>query len=303
MGLGHLRRMEALLSPLAARGFEVRAVAGSAFSLEYVRNGWPCETVSARSAQSQGRSTTLAIVDLPYSGDAIIRRYQGDGVPVIAIDHQGKVVPEATVVLDSELRLVEGTVHFSGLNFALIRPLALGTQSGNTGRPVVSIGGSDPLALGPKAASRLWEIGLSPLLVSGPASLSRPQRLPKEISNVVSPPDFTDRILGAQFVVVNGGTTMLESLHLGKPTFVVPQTDGELAFAKRMERAGLVLGVGIDSLRTPSVVEVNKARVQGPAAVDGRGSERIATLAHSLIHNRDIVMAGHFYQILRGDSL
>jgi hypothetical protein len=76
---------------------------------------------------------------------------------------------------------------------------------------------------------------------------------------------------------------MLEMLSLGKAVHVVPRTELEKSFARIFAERGALLGIGMDSLRSPDTASLGASAVRGPQLVDGRGCERIAAALEELL--------------------
>ena len=267
LGIGHLTRMHALKEEISRLGATVSLSGESLFS----------SNLSGPTSSSPSRPE-VAVIDLPYPADQLILEYQEKGVPTVVLDHLGKTVPDVTISVDSKFPNQRGAMHYSGLRYSIVRK-SLNKQDLQTGGyALVSIGGSDLLEQSNVAAERLINIGASCIVVRGPAA-SEVRNPP--ISNVQylrNPENFDALFAKSKFVVINGGTTLLEALHLGKSIFVLPQTKGEESFAQRMAQRGLVLGVGLQSVRQPSPRERLWARLVGPVAVDSKGASRIARI-------------------------
>ena len=76
---------------------------------------------------------------------------------------------------------------------------------------------------------------------------------------------------------------MFEALYFGRPTHVLPQTSMEWAVADDLGRRGLLLGVGVESLRTYSRTELSNYMTTGNILVDGSGARRIAAIVEGLL--------------------
>lgn len=220
----------------------------------------------------------VAVIDLPSAADRLIADYRLKGVPTVVLDHLGASVPDVTISVDRKLSRQHGNKHFSGLRYAIIRESLRRKGRRDDSAVLVSIGGSDLLGQSSYAAGRLSSLGLSVIAVKGLAA-SSPMGSPATTVKYVSHPEnFDDLFARSNFVVINGGTTLLEALHLGKSVFVLPQTSGEESFARRMAQRGLILGVGLESLREPTFSERFWAKGTGPLAVDGLGAQRVARI-------------------------
>lgn len=273
LGLGHLSRMRTVAGELSRLGASVFMQGESVFASKFI------SVASGVSDLPQ-----VAVIDLPYAADRLISDYLRKGVPTVVLDHLGASVPDVTISVDRKLSRRHGTKHFSGLRYAIIRESLRRKSSRADGAVLVSIGGSDLLGQSSDAADRLLSLGLSVIAVKGLAASSPIGTHATAVEYVKHPENFDDLFARSSFVVVNGGTTLLEALHLGKSAFVLPQTSGEESFARRMALRGLVLGVGLRSLKEPTFSERFWAKGTGPLAVDGLGAPRVARIILNSAH-------------------
>ena len=224
----------------------------------------------------------VAIIDLPYPADALIRSYRSLGVQTVVFDHLGLEKADVTVAVDSALDRTEGFTHFQGLEYAIIRSSFRRNFRNRRNQPLIAIGGADIREDTGEAASKLARLGYAPIVISGPGANIDKQRLPSAVRFLKAPRNFEKLVGESLFAVVNGGTTLLEAIYLGKGAFVLPQTAEEESFARQLLTRKLVLGVGISDLRPPSHSELTEAFVRGPEAIDGMGCERLCEVIFSL---------------------
>ncbi len=159
---------------------------------------------------------------------------------------------------------------------------------------LVSLGGSDPNNLTDKALRSFEGKIADPIeiqVIVGP-SLKHRERLEKwsRLGNVSFLYDYDDLspfFLNADIALVNGGITMFESLCLGTPTVVMAQNKPQAKNARRMERKGVVVNLGVGTkisdkkiarkiialINSPSTRErlSNKAKKE----IDGKGVFRV----------------------------
>ena len=76
---------------------------------------------------------------------------------------------------------------------------------------------------------------------------------------------------------------MLEMLHIGKAIHVVPRTEAESRFANTFLKQNALLGVGLENLKEPEIVQKRSCEKNGPHLIDGRGVERIAEIVEELL--------------------
>jgi spore coat polysaccharide biosynthesis predicted glycosyltransferase SpsG len=269
-GYGHLSRTHELAFSFEEAGFFV----------EYVNL-----RKSSNAGASGVQTRDLTLIDLPYDGDHWLADARSKGEGVIGIDYLGRGRPDILIRMNRPLGNVPAHRVFYGLDYAIIRreirtaPRVLGNYV------LVSIGGADVNDQGALCAGMLSNWGLKTILVRGP--LAKQHTLPAARFRVVNePPDFSRLLGGCGWAVTNGGTTMLEALSMGKAVHVVPQTAEEMRFASELLERGLLLGIGIDSLRPPEPDRIASLGRRASAAVDGQGANRIVGIGRELVVSR-----------------
>lgn len=262
-GFGNIRRSVELGQALRARGHEVTFV--PFFPRAAALSPEPASTPS---------DEQIVLLDVPYTGDEVVRQARSLGAKVLALDFDGTEAPDTVISLQSIRRVPPESRALSGLEYAIIRQeiRTLGTQHEKDETVLVIVGGGDDSGLSQKIVERLGDRPVC--VVQGPAGgaldLDRPN-----VSVVTNPPDLAQRMSRCAWAVTTGGTTMLEMLCLGKAIHVVPRTDAETIFAQRFAEQDALLGLGLDTLRIPTASEIAACEQRGPTLVDGRGCDRI----------------------------
>lgn len=263
-GYGNIRRCVELGEFLKRRGHEVRFVPLS-------------ENASALCPAVGGPVVggDLMVLDVPYEGDALVRRARASGAKVVALDFDGTEPPDLVISLQSVRRVPAQCRSLCGVEYAIIREeiRALGSGHESVGEGLVIVGGGDQDGLTRRITERLPDVSLC--VVQGPAGPAL--HLERENLRVVAdPPDLPGLMAGCAWAVTTGGTTMLEMLFLGKAIHVVPRTGAEQVFARHFAERGALLGLGLEGLVKPGQEQIRACQPLGPRLVDGRGCERIA---------------------------
>ena len=94
---------------------------------------------------------------------------------------------------------------------------------------------------------------------------------------IYAPDNFATHLKDADIILCNGGTTLLESMHIGKPIVVYPQSIAEQSHAQyHTENQACVM-----SQRLYDVIESKNLRGElahnAWSSVDGQGSRRICS--------------------------
>ena len=194
--------------------------------------------------------------------------------------------------------------HFTGPDYILLPPDIIERRD-NSPEPkfpprkiVAGLGGGDPSRLTPKVASAIrgcnmprisWKIVLGP--ASGYDRWEMAREFPGGIEFIpggeLSRDEFLDLLASADLAIVNGGTTLYESLALGRPSLAVPQNDFEKDVVETLSESGAVTGLmeqdKVTLLETLTSLINDRQRLESTAQIgrkliDGKGSERVAEL-------------------------
>lgn len=156
---------------------------------------------------------------------------------------------------------------------------------------VISTGGADPakrtldaLADLKALASKLMQISvvIGPLVPNIYEAEVR-QFAPMHSKVLRMPQDYDEILASADLVLCSGGGTLLESMCLGKPTVVYPQTPAEQNHALYHAEAGACV-MASSLMEVLNSVDLRKSLVaKAHARVDGLGAIRIAETALNLL--------------------
>jgi spore coat polysaccharide biosynthesis predicted glycosyltransferase SpsG len=292
VGLGHLRRCQALVAALATAGANTALFVSGA--------GWEPAPATALDWIDDASAVTTAVrrrpdavvVDSYRASESLLRDLRAQAPCVVAIDDLAdRALPVSIVVNGSwhatslAYRTDADTVRLVGPRYALLDP-AFGVppsrRIGDTVRRVlVSFGG---------------DADTTPLLVSAVETVRRVlPRAAIDVATVVRTPLMADSavtvhhglpslralIASADLVVSGGGMTLYECLASGAPVVATVLADNQKPNVSEMARAGLIVAA------EPSL-EAAVARVSGDVAlrrslaargreaVDGGGATRVA---------------------------
>lgn len=271
-GFGNLRRSTTLAASLRTSGYRVSV---DAMSPEAQR-------LLPDSPKEDGPGD-IWLLDLPYEGDAWVRKARASKSPVAALDFIGSEPPDLDISIFDHGHAPAMPNRLIGLQYAIIRPeiSALAPAAAGEG-VVVIIGGGDANGLGERIAERVHADGNETTLIEGPLA-KKSRELPAKIKRLSSPPDLAQHMAACLWGVTSGGGTMLEMMCLGKAIYVVPRTPSEISLAQFILAQGALLGVGLDRIDRPSVEMRRGVEMIARRLVDGQGSARIAAALQTLL--------------------
>jgi len=194
--------------------------------------------------------------------------------------------------------------HFTGPDYVILPP-DIAEYRANAAEPaeppvttLITMGGGDPSRLTLKVLEAVRAYNYPKMdwkVVLGPASGYEVPELmgmfPMVIDYIlgkdISRKGFLDLLSGADLVITNGGTTLYESLALGRPTISVPQNEFEDVVGGIMDEKGAcvradgespagILRVMDDYLKKPHLMRSTSEK--GAELIDGKGASRIAHL-------------------------
>ena len=271
LGFGHLSRTATLAEALHAEGLGVQWEPLSALAAEHC----------AKRDFDMG-DIALVLIDLPYAEDGPVIEAQSLNLPTLGLDYLGQAGPDVLIRMNAPLTPIPAGRTAFGLEYAIIRQdiRKLETEPGDY--VLVQIGGSDHGDLGPKAAHKLTDQGERAILVRGPIARDYDfSGVPYEVRH--TPDNLPQLMAGCRFAVTNGGTTMVELMSLSKGVHAIAQTDEEARFITPLYEDGILLGMGLESLRSYKDNQIRNVGRNAGSCVDGRGAERIAKVARELI--------------------
>lgn len=200
-----------------------------------------------------------------------------------------------------------------GPAYALLRPSFLELRRGVPFRPavervLVTLGGADPAGhtdavvrhlLGVLSKAVVIEVVLGPLFGTAESLEALAQAHPRQIRLHRAPPDLAPLMREADLAVSAGGQTTFELAAAGVPAVALELADNQRVLLAGFARAGTLLAVGeaaAPEMGTRLAEAVGRLCMDpalrrrmseaGPALVDGRGAERVATALIEAVHRR-----------------
>ena len=272
-GYGNVRRSLELAERLGRQGLAIRLCP---LSSEAAR-------LAGLPAGGAPRGGDVVLLDVPYVGDAWLDRARTGGARVLALDYAGATAPDLVVSLQAVRVLPPATRHVVGLEYAVIRSelTARASASLSSGPVLLMLGGGAAAGVTERIAQKISTLAGDVVLVQGPLA-ETPAALPANVRIMHAPADLAGLMANCAWAVTTGGTSLLELLHLGRAVHALPRTPEEQSFAAMIAAQDGLLGVGEESLQTPTAAQRERCARMGPRLVDGRGCERIAELLKNL---------------------
>lgn len=228
----------------------------------------------------------------------------------IALDwFDSSILPEVTINLFDHSGQMQAAYaeagrsanYIEGPQCAIIRPKLRALRpdfpiaSAKVRRIIITLGGADPKRRSIEALNLLRLLDLKEtqiLLIVGPLV---PPAYEAEIREAAwasvrvlrDPLDYDTLLADADIVICSGGGTLLESLCLGKPIVVLPQTDAEERHALSHKKLGACAMADSLASVVASFELRNSLIAKAYPQVDGRGAERIAEAALTLLRHTD----------------
>jgi spore coat polysaccharide biosynthesis predicted glycosyltransferase SpsG len=270
IGLGHLRRCQALGSALLRSGYEVTFLSMvDQWARGYINNihtdikyfSQLQLIESLESAQSFIQSlehVKKVLIDLSSNHDFFIDLCKKLEKKTIALDYfqVGEVMPNMIInLIDHHPDAIlgkkpkrTGVLYFEGVEFAIIRDEFVGLRElalnrnikKNVGNVLLSFGGSDPGGNTIKVLSQLlrWPGQFKIKIVAGPLYTGNIEEYISKLPNknhielIKNPKSLGSLIIESDIVFCGGGGTLLEVIYLGVPALVLPQNKAEARHSK-----------------------------------------------------------------------
>jgi UDP-2,4-diacetamido-2,4,6-trideoxy-beta-L-altropyranose hydrolase len=293
VGLGHLRRCQALAAALTDSGAAVELlVAGEGWeAAAATRLDWLGDAGALR-ATLRARPPDALVVD-SYRADAALLRDLGTQAPcVVAVDDLADRALPVSIVVNGgwhaprlAYRTLPETVRLLGSQYALLDPAyatpARRAPGSGIRRVLVTLGGdADSVALATAVAAVKHAAPTAGIDVAVGAWIAADVTA-AGVTVHRGPASLRELIIGADLVVSGGGMTLYECLAAGAPVVAVVMADNQRPNVVEMARGGLIVDGG-PSLEA-AVAQVasdhglrRKLATLGREAVDGRGATRVA---------------------------
>ena len=294
VGLGHLRRCQALATAFRPRGVAVRFVIAGDVEIAgpgVARLDWTRDPQRARAALAAWRADVV-VVDSYRAGAGLLESLHALAACVVAVDDLADRPLPAHLIVNGAYHASRlayrgrpDTVFLLGPEYALLDP-AFGeppqrSPRDEVRRVLVTFGG-DPLVAGADAAVRAARRAAPPAaidLVLGPGAPAV-SGAGERVTVHRGLGSLRSLMLDADLAVTGGGMTLYECLATGTPVVGMCLADNQRPNIDELGGAGLILK-GEPSLEVvlgrlagdPSLRRAMSAR--GREVVDGRGAARV----------------------------
>lgn len=268
-GYGHVRRSQTLYQYFQQEKLTVAIQALSDKGNDLLDNG-VTELVNAK----------IYLIDTPYPVDEMVTSLLQSNSIVVGLDYRGNAKLSHGIYTFIHPQQYTVMSKSSGFEYCIVREefKLLTRQNVKCGNEVlVAIGGADINNQSVNIANHLHDIGAKVTLVLGPLTDSeQPELLNPNVKVVKKPANFAELLNQSDWVVCNGGGTLFESRFLGKPCYVIPQTEAEQRVAEALAEKGEILGVGLESLTTQTnLYSIETLMNYQVSCIDGLGTKRI----------------------------
>lgn len=292
VGLGHLRRCQALAAALGARGAAVRFLVAGGAGAGAARLDWTRDPALALETLAAWRPEVV-VVDSYSAGPALLERVARLAACAVAVDDLAdRPLPVHLVVNGAwhasrlAYRARPGTVLLLGPAYALLDPVFADaprrSSRDEVTRVLVTLGGDPPPDALLAVVRAVRRAAPAPAIdvALGPYASPR-DGAGDGVSEHRGLDSLRPLMLEADLAVTGGGMTLYECLATGLPVVGICLAGNQGANIEELGRAGLILGgepsleQAIGRLAGDSVLR-RAMSAQGRRAVDGRGAARVA---------------------------
>ena len=293
VGLGHLRRCQALAAALTASGAAVELfVAGQGWEpAPAVALDWLGDTAALRAAL-QARRPDALVVD-SYRADEALLRDLGTLVPrlVVVDDLADRALPVSIVINGGwhaarlAYRTLPETLRLFGCQYALLDAAYVepARRSPGTGirRVLVTLGGDADAGALRAAIAAVERVIPTAAVDVAVGAWTAPDLAVDGVTVHRGLPSLRPLIIAADLVVSGGGMTLYECLATGASVVALAVADNQRPNVSEMARAGLIVAAepSLDAALARVASEPGLRRklgALGREAVDGRGATRVA---------------------------
>ena len=274
IGFGHIRRSSALAAYLCNQNIPSVLVGLSEDSMALL----PKRIFSDAMVK-------VAVFDSMSGIDDLILSFQKKGIITVTLDWFGNIVSDINIVVFPHEEVKALSKSYVGFDNIIIQDQILSLKRmpfrGSSQKVVISLGGGDLLGQSFNAAESLISQGFDVTVIKGP--LAKIDVNECSFPVLVNPSNFPDILNSCDWAVTNGGGCFFEALYLGKPAFVLPQTDMELKIALYATQFDAILGIGMVDLNNINQNKFETVSQNGMNLIDGNGLSRIASIIKELL--------------------
>lgn len=274
IGFGHIRRSSALTTYLCNQNIPTVLIGLSEDSEVFL----PKRNFSDAMVK-------VAVFDSMSGIDDLIFSFQKKGIKTVTLDWFGNIISDINIVVFPHQEVKALSNSYVGFNNIIIRDEILSLTRmpfrGSSQKVVISLGGGDLLGQSFSAAESLIAQGFDVTLIKGPLAKFDVDKCNFPI--LVNPSNFPEILNSCDWAVTNGGGCFFEALYLGKPAFVLPQTEMELKIALYATQFEAILGMGIENLNNINKTKFETVSQNGMNLIDGNGLSRIASIIKELL--------------------
>lgn len=274
IGYGHIRRSTALALYFRKNNIDVRLMGLSKAAKERLP-----------SINDSDREANLVIFDAHEGLDQYILLAQNRNQVTVTLDWFGNTAPDINIVVYPHQEVKARICKYIGFDYIIIREEITNIEpfklTEKASKVMICLGGGDVLNQGHDTAQYLSNNKFDVTLVQGPFA----ENLTKsnDFKLLINPINFPKLLTECDWVVTNGGGCFFEALYLGKPAFVLPQSDYELRIGQHAEKKMALLGIGIQNLKNFETKKMNEVVENGKKLIDGQGLSRITAIIKDLI--------------------
>ena len=274
IGFGHIRRSSALAAYLCNQ------------NIPAVLTGLSKDSEALLPKNFFSDAMVKVVVFDSMSGiDDLILSFQKKRIKTVTLDWFGNIVSDINIVVFPHQEVKALSKSYVGLENIIIRDQILSLKrmplSGSSRNVLISLGGGDLLGQSFNAAEVLSTQGFDVTIIKGP--LAKIDQNKCNFPVLLNPSNFPEILNSCDWAVTNGGGCFFEALYLGKPTFVLPQTDMELKIALYAKQFDAILGMGMETLDNINQTKFETVSQSGMKLIDGNGLSRIASIIKELL--------------------
>ncbi len=274
IGFGHIRRSSALAAYLCNQNIPSVLIGLSEDSMALL----PKRIFSDAMVK-------VAVFDSMSGIDDLILSFQKKGIITVTLDWFGNIVSDINIVVFPHQEVKALSKSYVGFDNIIIRDQILSLKRmpfrGSSQKVVISLGGGDLLGQSFNAAESLIAQGFDVTVIKGPLAKIDVNKCSFPV--LANPSNFPDILNSCDWAVTNGGGCFFEALYLGKPAFVLPQTDMELKIALYATQFDAILGIGMVDLNNINQTKFETVSQNGMNLIDGNGLSRIASIIKELL--------------------
>jgi spore coat polysaccharide biosynthesis predicted glycosyltransferase SpsG len=245
--------------------------------------------------QSNDKDQLVVLIDLPHNYKINLDKLHSlDKCLKVGYELSKHMIPDYNIVpyQFKHREFKAKSEIMSGLQYLIIRSEIRNVKHDknyNSSSILISLGSGETYASAVKVLKNITKLNKNKFKISIVIGAHDKKRFKFRRNVVSSPKNFPQLLNSSNIVFTNGGTTLVESLYLGKSVYCLPQNDDEKEFSLSLSKHYRFKLIEDLSKNVKLDLEPKMEDSSDNLVIDGLGGERVVNLICSLSIENEVI--------------